>query len=223
MRLLIDTCNVLHRTGILPPELAGVDEAGLVDLVQNSRYRNLRIDFMCDGPQIAHDGSSRGSSGGRCRFFFAGRDRSADCLIVEAIGKSSSPRRLLVVSSDRAIQAAARKRRSRIICADDFLSQLTHDVRSGGGQGTRKPGGSPELQRSTQEWLVEFGLHETIREHDAEAEPGRPVTGSGKDLDTADRDRPETSSEDPEPTGEDERWGWLMREADRLWKMHEGG
>lgn len=219
MRLLIDTCNVLHRTGILPPDLAGVDETGLVGLVQNSRYRNLRLDFMCDGPALTPEGPRGAAAGGRCRFFFAGRDRSADCLIIGAIKDSSSPRRLLVVSSDRTIQVEARKRRSRVLCADDFLAQLAHDhdARTGGqGRGGSRADG---LGQSTQEWMREFGLED----HGSEpvVEEGDGDAGDARDpIQHPREERPEAG---PAPGSEpDERWTWLMEEADRLWRKHEG-
>ena len=219
MRLLIDTCNVLHRTGILPPELAGVDETGLVGLVQNSRYRNLRLDFMCDGPALTPEGPRGEAAGGRCRFFFAGRDRSADCLIIKAIKDSSSPRRLLVVSSDRTIQVEARKRRSRVLCADDFLAQLANDHGARAGRAGRGDPLGDGLGQSTQAWMREFGLEDHESEPVAEEGDGDADDARGPVRHPLD-EQPETS---PPPGSEpDERWAWLMEEADRLWRKHEG-
>ena len=222
MRLLIDTCNVLHRTGILPPDLAGVDETGLVGLVQNSRYRNLRLDFMCDGPALSSEGPRGAAAGGRCRFFFAGRDRSADCLIIEAIRDSSSPRRLLVVSSDRTIQVEARKRRSRVLCADDFLAQLAHDHGARAGRDGRGDPRGDGLGQSTLEWMREFGLEDHGSEPVAEDRDGGSDDARGPiQPPLEERAVPgPTPSPGPEP---DERWAWLMEEADRLWRKHEGG
>ena len=37
MRLLVDACNVLHVTGVLPPEMAVGEPAELAQLIQRSR------------------------------------------------------------------------------------------------------------------------------------------------------------------------------------------
>ena len=46
--LLIDTYNVLHVTGVLPPEIAGLEPADLADLPDaTSRARRL-LDTACE-------------------------------------------------------------------------------------------------------------------------------------------------------------------------------
>jgi hypothetical protein len=35
--------------GILPPDLAGIETAGLIDLIDASRYRNQPGTLVCDG------------------------------------------------------------------------------------------------------------------------------------------------------------------------------
>lgn len=128
MRLLVDTCNVLHRTGILPPDLAGVDERGLAALIAASRYGSSKVLLVCDGtPGRGRRGKSTAAEG-NVRFRYAGPRLSADELILQLVQESSAPRQLLVVSSDRAIGVQARKRRCRVIDSDAFLSQLAHDV-----------------------------------------------------------------------------------------------
>ncbi|MAJ46128.1 MAG: hypothetical protein CBC35_02365 [Planctomycetes bacterium TMED75] len=232
MKLLIDTCNILHRTGILPPDLAGIDERGLANLVQNSRYGNLKVDFMCDGPRVAADGRVRATTGPGCRFRFAGRHQTADALIIKALQNSSSPRRLLVVSSDRAIQIEARKRRCRVLSADDFLEQLAQDDHSASRKERFKRPPMDGVPRSAEFWLKEFGLEseepntpdpaQRRSSFDSTAEP-RPEADSVPPL-------PETSSPIPEATSspstadsptEEVRWRRLMEEADRLWEQHQ--
>ena len=61
MPLLVDACNVLHVTGVLPPHLAVGEPAELAALVLRSRYARDRVTLVCDGarPQVqsvAHDG-----------------------------------------------------------------------------------------------------------------------------------------------------------------------
>lgn len=47
--LVVDAYNVLHTQGILPPDLAGPDVRGLIELIANSRYRRHRAVLVCDG------------------------------------------------------------------------------------------------------------------------------------------------------------------------------
>lgn len=237
MKLLIDTCNVLHRTGVLPPDLAGIDEHGLANLVQNSRYGNLKADFICDGPRVAEDGRVRAATGPGCRFRFAGRDQTADALIIKALQSSSSPRRLLVVSSDRAIQIQGRKRRCRVLSADDFLEQLAQDEDSASRKERVKRSPMDGVPRSAKFWLKEFGLEaETpitpppleIRpptESEIEPEPEIEERESESVAPPPESSLPVSEvSPPPEPANaltEEVRWRRLMQEADRLWERHQ--
>ena len=232
MKLLIDTCNVLHRTGVLPPDLAGVDESGLANLVQNSRYGNLKADFMCDGPRVAEDGRVRSTSGPGCRFRFAGRHQTADALIIKALQDSSSPRRLLVVSSDRAIQVEARKRRCRVLSADDFLKQLAEDDHSASRKERFRRPPMDGVPRSAEFWLKEFGLGD---EAPATSTPSVPPPASGSESERQPKAdsaasppaAPPPSPDPPRPESpaaslsEEARWRRLMQEADRLWQRHQ--
>jgi len=130
--LLVDAYNVLHVTGILPPEIAGPDAPALARLVARSRYTNRHCWLICDG---APPGANR--SGGmirspapgveRVELVYAGPNRDADSLIERLIERDSAPKKLLVVSSDRRILTAARKRRSSAMPSEAFLSHLAHD------------------------------------------------------------------------------------------------
>jgi len=130
--LLVDAYNVLHVTGILPPEVAGPDAPALARLVARSRYGGRGCWLVCDG---APPGSRR--SGGmlrlpapgveRVELVYAGPNRDADSLIERLIERDSAPRKLLVVSSDRRILTAARKRKCSAMPSEAFLSHLAHD------------------------------------------------------------------------------------------------
>ena len=160
MRVLVDTCNVLHRTGILPPDLAGVDERGLAALIAGSRYASREVILVCDGtPGRGRRSKSTASENNVC-FKYAGPRLTADELILKLVRESTAPKKLLVVSSDRAIGVQARKRRCRILDSDAFLSQLAHDA----GRERKKP---HELTRDSdrilgqdevQDWLDHFDL-----------------------------------------------------------------
>src|SRR5947207_15673159 len=105
--LLLDAYNILHITGVLPPELAGINAAELVELLRLSRYRAQPITLVLDGRAnddvkagrsglitIRFSGLSGHSGGG------GGSGRSADELIAQLIEQSTVPKRLTVVSSE---------------------------------------------------------------------------------------------------------------------------
>ena len=160
MKLLIDTCNVLHRTGVLPPEMAGIDEESLAKLIRGSRYRNHKSILICDGNARSLSGGLRGHSNGLIQFKFSGQAQSADTLILGLVERSNSPKRLIVVSSDREIQVHARRRRCQIIDADRFLSQLTNDHQS--ARFIQKSSQAPRTlaEGEVDEWLTQFEIDE---------------------------------------------------------------
>jgi len=47
--LLVDVYNVLHVTGVLPPDLAGLEVAELAKLIAAGRYNRLEVVLVCDG------------------------------------------------------------------------------------------------------------------------------------------------------------------------------
>ena len=75
MPILIDANNTLHVTGVLPAEIAGVDEAGLASLIARSRYGRDVVCLVCDGAprarplgpihgvQLLYSGSRQSASG----------------------------------------------------------------------------------------------------------------------------------------------------------------
>ncbi|MBA4028236.1 MAG: hypothetical protein C0475_03720 [Planctomyces sp.] len=119
--LLIDTYNVLHVTGVLPPELAGPDIDGLIRLIGASRYSRHSITLVCDGV-----GARRASAG--LTIEYAGAASSADDLIIERLGHTPRSKGAVVVSSDRRVSAAARRRGLRTLSSAAFLHQLARDV-----------------------------------------------------------------------------------------------
>lgn len=155
MRLLVDACNVLHVTGVLPPELALGEPAELAQLVQRSRYARVPVTLVCDG---ARPGTQSLSHGGRITLQWTG-STSADQGIRDALAASSHARKHLVVSSDRAVQATARHFGAQILPSDRFLEHLATDARR--TPRPMEPNREVHLDdASTERWLREFGLDE---------------------------------------------------------------
>ena len=95
---MIDTWNVLHQTGILPPESAGIGLKGLIKLTDRSRFRDCRISLVCDGTNTYENIQTE-----LVECIFTGPNRSADDEIIRLVKKSSGARDVLVITSDQAI------------------------------------------------------------------------------------------------------------------------
>ncbi len=123
MGLIIDTYNVLHSGLPEAPDEPGADILHLAERIATSRFRaETQVMLVCDGVPPA--GVSFPASHRNCRILFAGAGREADALIEDLIRENSAPARLLVVSSDRRILKAAKKRRARTLTSPEFLFQL---------------------------------------------------------------------------------------------------
>lgn len=59
---------------------------------------------------------------------YSGAGVSADSVLIGLVQRDSAPRRLIVVSTDREIAAAARRRRARAVRSDAFWRHVLHDL-----------------------------------------------------------------------------------------------
>ncbi len=158
MDLLIDTWNVLHQTGVLPAESAGIGRDGLCRMIDNSRWRGERVTLICDGTP-----SDEVSSGTRYLTVYTGPRKTADEEIMSRVANSSAPRSILVVTSDREIIKSIRKRGAQQIGSAAFLQALVEDSHIQKTKTVQRPSGlSTKL---AQEWKDHFGIdNETIEE-----------------------------------------------------------
>lgn len=96
----------------------------------------------------------------RVESLYGGR-READDVIIERIAADTAPRRLTVVSSDRQIRTAARKRRCNVLTSEQFAPILLSVAEETPPAPTEPPekrkGLTPE---QTRKWLREFGFDE---------------------------------------------------------------
>jgi len=155
--LVVDTYNVLHVTGVLPPDLAGLDAPDLAELVAASRWGRHHAVLVCDGTKPR---GMRDAERGHVRVTYAGGGASADAHIERLLEDSSHPRRMTVVSNDRAVQRAARRRGAKVLGAEAFLRQLVADAAAAPRRGRpaprRDPG--PLTPGQVEAWLRYFGL-----------------------------------------------------------------
>jgi hypothetical protein len=127
MPVLIDGDNVLHalRGTLTDAEHAG--RAWLCRLLTSwdpTGRRRVTVYFDGVRPSSPADGPL---PEGPLAIHYSGA-RSADEWIIEAIDTSSAPRSLMVVSSDRQIRTAARRRRARSVDSQKFVEQMMADL-----------------------------------------------------------------------------------------------
>jgi hypothetical protein len=208
MPLILDTFNVLHTTGVLPPDLAGLDVPGLAGLIARSRYREERVTFVCDGlppqpaelasrtapptdlpppgPLVIDSADHRVTRADHFHVRYSGRATSADDLIGEMVRASTAPRRIIVISSDHAVQRQARKRRCEVLSAEEFLGHLAHDARLSNRAAPRAPARTMDSSMSAEQverWKRVFNVDDAL----LEAEADRQMQGRDDLIQSASR------------------------------------
>lgn len=165
MPLLIDGNNLIHALARVGPNLgrAGLCKllAALAEPGRPGPLAGERVCVVFDGAaprgrlaeQMKHD---------RLEAVYSA-PRSADELILERIAADSAPRRLTVVSSDRELRRAGRRRRCKLARSEEFADAL---ISASDRPGPRAPAEPPEKRRGcltpaeTQAWMRELGLSE---------------------------------------------------------------
>jgi len=144
MPLIVDTFNVLHMTGVLPPDLSGMGVEELRGVITLSRFRHQAIQLVCDGVEPIEFRRRRAGEGGIGRndefawnrgfdnisLRWSGTKTDADSVIEILVAQNSAPRRLTVVTSDRRLGREVRRRRARVMPSESFLERLSDDFRT---------------------------------------------------------------------------------------------
>ena len=153
MELLVDTWNVLHQTGILPPDLAGLEVDELASMLSKGRWARDRITLICDGtPRSAGSSPSK-----NIEIVYTGGNKSADQEIMDRVAASSSANRIVVVTNDREIVRFIRAKGAQQLGSVEFLEAIIDDHQKPGKKTIRKPSGlSPEKAAA---WKEEFDFN----------------------------------------------------------------
>tara|TARA_Y100000589_G_scaffold51812_1_gene43161 strand:+ start:13612 stop:14340 length:729 start_codon:yes stop_codon:yes gene_type:complete len=214
MKVLVDTMNALHKTGVLPPDLAGMDVPGLVRALSRGRWSHNQVLLVCDGNPPPGDRIIRA---GGIRTIYSGTSCEADDIIEQLIERSDAPTRLLVVSEDRRIIRSARRRRCHTMTSATFLRTIIHDHdRSAAKRSRSDSGTSPDRisRKAAHEWRDAFGINdEDIAEFKELAKP--PPPPQPKQIpDTPSAPTPSAKTRRPRPG--DELPEDVIREAMRM-------
>lgn len=144
----------------MPPSLAGLDERRLCQLLARAGHDLGGVVVVCDGVVKPHTPASSEIAG--IDLIYSGPHRTADDLIVHMVDQDSAPRRLTIVTNDRQIQKAARRRRAKVRSCEALIHDLAGHAGHGRGPSAPIASTKPDQGRLTDQqvrkWLEEFGL-----------------------------------------------------------------
>lgn len=245
--LLIDGYNLMHAVGMArrqygPGDLERCRNRFLGYLVSHLTPRERgRTTIVFDAREAPAD-AARGFTLEQMEVRFAEPGGDADSLVEDLIAHHSAPRQVRVISSDRRLQRAARRRRATSISSEDFATGLTErgpvrhrrqaERTDRDLQAKRSGESAPE---EIEAWLQVFGDVEATIERTLEPEiatepsvsrASDQSTKGGDPRDRAIRKPQPPASDEPAdapglPIGEDELRMWQAR-VDELAEGREG-
>ena len=159
MPVLVDGNNLLHAAQDVEDPDHPLGRARLCEFLSVwARRTGERVAVVFDGPA---PGEALGQQigGSDISVTYSGRGVSADAVLIELIEEDSAARRLIVVTSDRAIAKAARRRRARPVRSPDFWEGLRAEL----AKPVRRPLEPPAKRRGltadeSEWWLRQMGL-----------------------------------------------------------------
>lgn len=194
MKYLIDAYNVLHCAHILPEPWGYMPQVdGLAAFIAQSRLRSVVL--ICDGTMPTELTEETCDSFPGVRIIFAGGGQDADTRIEQILQRTSHARDMVVVSNDRRVQAAGRRRKATVVRSEDFLRQVLNQTPE---KSDRKAPAQTEAE--IEHWLATF----TTDEPDAS---NRPAAADERDApDTTETPQPPTAKPDTEDADSVEAW-----------------
>jgi predicted RNA-binding protein with PIN domain len=158
MPFIIDGYNLLHFI-----QKASEDFGAITD-VQLCRIISGYLKLINEKGEVVFDGTGPRDKGGfdnirNLEVFFAGLRSDADTVIEDKIKANTAPKRLTIVSSDRRLRDAARKRKATVVKSQVFWDNLCRQLarnKKTPAEPTGKRHGLSEGE--TEQWLKIFDL-----------------------------------------------------------------
>ena len=171
MPYVIDGNNLLYAFKKAGAEVSRDELAALLNKLAQGRQR---VSLVFDGP--APRGMEPHVSISPLLEISFSQKRKADDLIMEEIEDNTEPRRLIVVSTDRQIRQAARRRRCQIVLSEEFVSLLLEANEPPPPPRPREPrekfsGLSPE---ESEKWMKIFGIESPKTEDETDDQTEQP-------------------------------------------------
>jgi predicted RNA-binding protein with PIN domain len=133
MTLIIDGYNLLHASGVFGAERGsrGFEQSrvALLDLLCELLGDRATDTIVVFDAARAPDGLPGRLVHRGIQVWFAREYPDADTLIEELVEDDTAPSHLVVVSSDRRLQVAARRRRAKAVSCEEWLADARADRR----------------------------------------------------------------------------------------------
>jgi len=136
--LLYAFCGITDQMPMKDPEGAREELLGLLGHYHRRQRQKITVYF--DGRR--HRGTSPEQSPRGVGVIYVGPESDADTAIIEAVQKSSHPRSLRIVSSDREVARAARRRRAHTVGSGVFAKELLAALK----RSERRPQPEPRMK-----------------------------------------------------------------------------
>jgi uncharacterized protein len=134
MTLIIDGYNLLHASGVFGesrgPRGFEQSRVALLDMLVDVLGGKAADTIVVFDAARSPDGLPARLVHGGIRVWFAREYPDADSLIEELVEDDTAPTHLVVVSSDRRLQAAARRRRAKAVSCEAWLAEARELRRS---------------------------------------------------------------------------------------------
>ena len=157
MAIIIDGYNVLHASRWLVSSWKGADRQRFCRLLgELAEQQSEKITVVFDA--LPKESSIDKSKSRGLKVVFSGHGRTADEVIIQMVNKSSGPRDLTVVSSDRQIRAAAKRRGCKLKRAGEFIQEAAKELARANSNHSAEPTEKQEglSREQTKKWLREF-------------------------------------------------------------------
>ncbi len=156
--IIIDGHNLLHSIVKRSEEFETLSD------VQLCRVLSKFLKLTGENGEIIFDGTGPRDKSGfdnlpNLEVFFAGLGTDADTVIEEKIKLSTAPKLLMIVSSDRRLKDAGRRRKATVIKSEDFWEQVQKQIKKKRKINKEPPGKRGGItEAETNQWLRFFGL-----------------------------------------------------------------
>ncbi len=159
MPFLFDGYNVYHAACKLGEQWVSIVPIALCGLIAEDMQRLRDHGVIVFDGRIPRGRPERVDPEGYVRIVYSGVSSDADSEIEYLIKKNTAPRRLVVVSSDRRIRQAARRRRARSLSAVEYLMEMINRA----NRPVRRSKEPPEkrsglIEGDVDMWLNIFGI-----------------------------------------------------------------
>ncbi len=167
MHYVIDGYNLLHHVGRLQTKRSANLEAARLHLLQllQNRFATepaVQVTVVFDAQRAPADAPKQESYLGIAVHFT--RYEEADDLIETIIRKVSTPQQLTIVSNDRRLKEAARRRNCPVVECVEFWEMLLHKPRGQAKPAVQESERPVPSREEVDEWVKEFA--------DLENDPG---------------------------------------------------